>query len=106
MYSFGSIVLTRFPFTDLSASKVRPALVISRNNHRRFITSNVTAAPADALAMQPTRQNGLKAPSLVGFDKIATLEVQIIAGKIGEAEGDFLATAAKIFFGVFGFRTR
>ena len=35
MYAFGSIVLTRFPFTDLSGDKRRPALVVSRENHRR-----------------------------------------------------------------------
>lgn len=35
MYDFGSIVLTRFPFTDLSGGKVRPALVLSRDNARR-----------------------------------------------------------------------
>jgi mRNA interferase MazF len=35
MYEFGSIVLTRFPFTDLSGGKLRPALVVSRDNARR-----------------------------------------------------------------------
>jgi len=109
MHAFGSIVLTRFPFTDLSASKVRPALVISKNNNRRsdlilaFITSNIASALSDALLLQPTRRNGLKVPSLVRFDKIATLEAQIIAGKIGDAEPDFLKAAANVFFSVFGF---
>lgn len=109
MYAFGSIVLARFPFTDLSASKVRPALVISRNNARRndivlaFITSNTAAAGSDALAIQPTAKNGLKAPSLVRFDKIVTLETRILVGKIGDAEPSFLKSAAPIFFGVFGF---
>ena len=35
MFPLGSIVLTRFPFTDLSGDKRRPALVISRDNDRR-----------------------------------------------------------------------
>ena len=35
MFAFGSIVLTRFPFTDLSDAKRRPALVVSRDNERR-----------------------------------------------------------------------
>ena len=30
MFAFGAIVLTRFPFTDLSGGKRRPALVVSR----------------------------------------------------------------------------
>lgn len=45
MADFGSIVFISFPFTDLSATKLRPALVVSRDNERRadvvlaFITS-------------------------------------------------------------------
>ncbi|MBV8799015.1 MAG: type II toxin-antitoxin system PemK/MazF family toxin [Alphaproteobacteria bacterium] len=109
MFAFGSIVLTRFPFTDLSSAKVRPARVISDHNDRRsdivlaFMTSNTSAAIADALLLQPSSHNGLKVPTLVRFDKIATLEMQIVAGKIGDAEPAFLKAAAPIFFGVFGF---
>ena len=32
---FGTIALTDFPFTDLSAAKRRPALVVSTDNDRR-----------------------------------------------------------------------
>ena len=51
MFAFGSIVLTRFPFTDLSGAKRRPALVVSCENERRsdlivcFITSTLRAGP-------------------------------------------------------------
>ena len=109
MFPFGSIVPARFPFTDLSSAKVRPALVISDHNERRsdivlaFMTSNTGAASADAVLIQPTVRNGLKVPTLVRLDKIATLEAQIVVGKIGDAEEDFLRTAAPVFFGVFGF---
>jgi mRNA interferase MazF len=109
MYAFGSIVLARFPFTDLSGSKVRPALVISRDNDRRndivlaFITSNAATPNSDALAIPPTAKNGLKTPSMVRFDKIVTLESRILIGKIGDVEPSFLKAAAPIFFGVFGF---
>jgi mRNA interferase MazF len=110
MFEFGSIVLTRFPFTDLSGGKLRPALVVSRDNTRRsdvvlaFITSKSHAAELpDAVSIQPTATNGLKAPSVVRFDKLATLEIQVIAGKIGDAEVAFLKAASPVFFGVFGF---
>ena len=32
---FGAVVLTDFPFTDLTAAKRRPALVVSTDNDRR-----------------------------------------------------------------------
>ena len=51
MFEFGAIVLARFPFTDLSGEKRRPALVVSRDNDRRadvvvcFITSVPWSGP-------------------------------------------------------------
>lgn len=47
MFAFGSIVLTRFLFTDLSGDKRRPALVVSRDNDRRFdvIVCFITSVP-------------------------------------------------------------
>jgi mRNA interferase MazF len=112
MFEFGSVVLARFPFTDLSTNKLRPALVVSRDNERRedvvlaFITSNPqTAVNPDALRIDPTPVNGLKVPSVVRFDKIVTLEKQTIVGKLGNAEQTFLIAAKPVFFGVFGFET-
>jgi mRNA interferase MazF len=110
MLDFGSVVLTRFPFTDLTGNKLRPALVISRDNERRsdlvlaFITSNTQmAASPDALPLTPSRANGLKVPSVIRFDKVATLESRVIVGQLGTAEATFLAAARPVFFRVFGF---
>jgi mRNA interferase MazF len=110
MFEFGSIVLTRFPFTDLSGGKVRPALVVSRDNERRvdvvlaFITSRTLNPPLpDSFAIQPSAVNGLKVPSLIRFDKLATLEKGVVAGQIGRMEASALVAAKPVFFGVFGF---
>jgi len=110
MYEFGSVVLTRFPFSDLTGGKLRPALVISRDNDRRadvvlaFITSKTHAAKnPDSLEIAPTKSNGLKVASVARFDKLATLEKRVIAGKIGNAEMEFLRKARSVFLGVFGF---
>ena len=105
---FGTIVLTDFPFTDLTAAKRRPALVISTNNDRRadlvvaYITTVSRPAP-DAVPIKPTPENGLKVPSLVRFDKIATVSKDILAGRVGSADPVWLADNRAIFFGVFGF---
>jgi mRNA interferase MazF len=105
---FGAIVLTDFPFTDLSASKRRPALVVSNDNQRRtdvivaYITS-VARDELDSVPIAPTAGNGHKAPSRVRFDKLATVNKDIIAGRIGATDPAWLADARKTFFGVFGF---
>jgi mRNA interferase MazF len=108
VFAFGSIVLTRFPFTDLSGDKRRPALVVSRDNDRRpdlvvcFITSVPRTGP-DMAPLDALPGTGLKVPSVVRFDKIATLDRSVIAGKLGDAPPDWLAAQRATFFGVFGF---
>lgn len=108
MFPFGTIVLARFPFTDLSGEKRRPALVVSRDNERRsdLVVCFITSVPRSGPDMAPraaTAETGLKVPSLVRFDKLATLDRQVIAGKIGAAPADWLHAHRAVFFGVFGF---
>src|SRR5271166_1856889 len=87
MFAFGNIVLTRFPFTDLSGDKRRPALVVSRDNDRRtdlivcFITSIPRTGP-DTAPLAATAGTGLKVPSVARFDKLATVDRSVIAGKL------------------------
>lgn len=105
---FGAIVLTDFPFTDLTAAKRRPALVISADNDRRtdVIVAYITSIPRndpDAVTILPTAGTGLKVMSSVRFDKIATINKDIIAWRIGNANPVWLNDARKVFFGVFGF---
>ncbi len=109
MFPFGTIVLVRFPFTDLSGDKRRPALVVSRDNDRRtdlivcFITSVPRSGP-DMAAIEATPESGLKVSSVVRFDKIATLDASVVSGKLGEAPAEWLMAHAGTFAGVFGFR--
>ena len=109
MTEFGAIVLVPFPFTDLSATKVRPALVVSKPNRETrdvivcFITSRTDRKMLHALALQPTSKTGLKAPSMVRFDKIATLDRGIILGELGRVEPAALRKYKKTFTSVFGF---
>ena len=55
-------------------------------------------------AIAATAGTGLKVPSVVRFDKLATLDRSVIAGKIGAAPVDWLHAHQAVFFGVFGFR--
>lgn len=82
----GDIVLIRFPFTDLSGSKNRPALVlVSRQSDVvvAFITSNMIHSENWDVVLEPNSQNGLKQISAI---KIATLDKTLVLGKIGKVD--------------------
>ena len=88
----GKIVLVHFPFTDLSATKLRPALVIHAGTEDvivAFISSRVPprSAESDLLIAEENPafpETGLKVASVVRFDKIATLSRDLLEGEIGE----------------------
>jgi mRNA interferase MazF len=109
MYEFGSIVLVPFPFTDLSATKVRPALIVSKPAKDArdvivcFITSQEMPSMPQAAPLAAGKHSGLKVPSTVRFDKIATLDRRIILGELGRIDPRMLRTHKRRFFGVFGF---
>ena len=105
---FGTIVLTDFPFTDLTAVKRRPALVISTHNDQRadVVVAYITSVPRidqDAAPIDPTPATGLKVPSMVRFDKIATINKDIISGRLGAVDAEWVELNRHKFFGVFGF---
>lgn len=108
MHPFGTIVLARLPFTDLSGDKRRPALIVSRDNDRRddlivCFTTSVPRTGLDIALLAATPGTGLKVSSAVRFDKIATRERSVIAGAIGCAPANWLDANRACCFDVFGF---
>jgi mRNA interferase MazF len=107
MFEFGAIMLVPFPFTDLSSSKLRPALIVSADNPKNddvivcFITSQKPRGGQFA-PISATGETGLKLSSYVRFEKIATLNKRIFAGRLGRVEADFWKDNASKFFDVFG----
>ena len=97
----GTVVLTPFPFTDLSGAKVRPAIVVSRSDRPgddvilAFVSSVVPSRslPTD-LVVDPShpnvRETGLKVPSIVNCDKLASVQRQIILGELGQLSATLL----------------
>jgi mRNA interferase MazF len=89
----GDIVVAAFPFTDLSGNKRRPALVISSDVSQNdvtlaFISSVVPQRPmSDEILLVPTapdsQQTGLKVPSVLRLNKLATIERNLITRWIG-----------------------
>ena len=88
----GKIVLIPFPFTDLTGSKLRPAIVIHENELDvivAFISSRIPSPLRESdlfvAADQPAfPSTGLKHSSVIKFDKIATVSKTLVEGEIGE----------------------
>lgn len=83
----GDVILIPFPFTDLTGSKLRPAVVLyaSREDIMLvFITSNIANPEPLDMQLTPNPHNRLKQKSLLKTGKIATLHVQLAVGKIGQ----------------------
>ena len=88
----GDIVLIPFPFTNLSGSKIRPALILYVGEYDvtvSFISTKLHWKSEIDLVLIPNEENGLKKESLVKLSKIATLEKSLILeGKLGNKLGN------------------
>ena len=87
----GDIILVSFPFTNLKGTKRRPAVLLFAGNMDVivcFITSKFITTSEAHLTLDPQKKNGLKKTSTIRVDKIATLDRNLIKGKIGELKGN------------------
>ena len=87
----GKIVLIPFPFTDLTATKLRPTLVLydgEKDVVVAFISSRTQKQKPTDIKVDGKhpefKQTGLKLTSLIKLDKIATISKELIIGEIGE----------------------
>jgi mRNA interferase MazF len=88
----GEVVLVPFPYTDLLATKMRPAVILPENESDivvAFVSSKLTAAHNPAAIMLTHSDpgfamTGLKTDSAIKLDKIATILRTMVAGVIGE----------------------
>lgn len=90
----GDIILVPFPFTDLSATKNRPALVLASDSGDvtlAFITTRQHWIREWDLNLEPTEENGLKKTSIVRLAKITTLEKTLILGRLGRISENKMA---------------
>jgi mRNA interferase MazF len=104
-YKRGDIVLVPFPFTDLSSSKQRPALVVSPDTFNLIrddlllvaITSQVPArlAPDEfAIPAGDLAGCGLPKPSIIKLTKLVSLHRSLVIKRIGALPAVSLAQAA------------
>lgn len=89
----GTVILIPFPFTDLSAHKVRPAVIVSHclkgDDIVVMFVSSQKPKKLDLTDILITRgssgfsETGLKADSVIRVSKIATLDKKIMLGTLG-----------------------
>jgi len=90
----GKIVLVPFPFTDLTATKLRPTLVIYEGEKDAivaFISSKIPSELSDIDVLITKdhlgfKKTGLKLNSVIKLDKIATVLKDLIVGELGELD--------------------
>ena len=80
------IILIPFPFTDLSATKIRPCLVLIEALHDvtvAFISTQTDWQDEGSVIIKPSATNGLKKESLVRLNKLVIIDKNLILGTIG-----------------------
>ena len=85
----GDIVLIPFPFTDLTGSKLRPAVILidaPLDLTVSFITTQIKWSEATDIQLQPSSASGIKKISLIRLSKIATVDRHLAVGRIGSLD--------------------
>jgi mRNA interferase MazF len=97
----GTIVLTKFPFTDLQSFKRRPAVIVSSENRLGddFIVAFITSVISESLSEtdllfdshhKDFKKSGLIKPSVIKSDKLATLNKSVFTGELGTISSETL----------------
>ncbi|MFY9622626.1 MAG: type II toxin-antitoxin system PemK/MazF family toxin [Pyrinomonadaceae bacterium] len=90
-YSRGSVILVRFPFSDLTSSKVRPAIVVSAAHPSQDVlivplTSKTDQLQPGDFAMENWQAAGLNVPSAVKGD-VFTIQQSLVIRTVGSISG-------------------
>ncbi len=89
----GTVVLVPFPFSDLSASKLRPAVALAPAGGSDWILCQVTSRPyRDAAAVLLTDQSfargSLRLASYARPGKLFTANQDLMVGRVGVLKAD------------------
>jgi mRNA interferase MazF len=84
----GAIVLVRFPFSDLSQSKLRPAIVLADAGRGDWVLCQITSNPysdtqAIMLSDESFRQGGLQRTSYARPAKLFTANHELMVAEVG-----------------------
>lgn len=98
----GNIILVPFPFTDLSQTKLRPAVVLWADNRGKDVTlCFISSQKVDSLTMYEFvissddpefSMTGLKVTSKVRVTRIVTLERRLLQRRLGRLSSQLEAS--------------
>lgn len=100
----GDIVLIPFPFSDLSGSKTRPALLLITGPTEitlAFISTQLNWKDANDILLKSSNANGLKRDSILRLSKLATLDRDLALGRIGTVDAKTLKQVNKNLIKIF-----
>ena len=87
-FAAGQVVIVRFPFSDLSASKLRPAVVLADAGRGDWILCQITSksyGDSQAIQLEDTdfARGSLHLSSHVRPGKLFTAHASLVAGQAG-----------------------
>jgi len=96
----GEIILIPFPFSDLKSNKTRPALVLTKKNEiNDIIIVAITSQPeknqTTKISNQDLAVGKLPLISYIRYNKILTVNTQIITRKVAKLNKNKLAELKK-----------
>jgi mRNA interferase MazF len=111
-YRFGDVIVVPFPFTDQTATKKRPAVVVSSESYHRerpdlilmAITSQVRPAPTVgevAVAVVHWQAAGLLKPSVIK-PLLTTIEGSLVIRQLGTLHADDQASLRQVLGAILG----
>lgn len=103
----GDVVITRFPYSDFSQLKLRPALVLAILPGNDLILCEITTKPIRNQYVIPVNNTdfmsgGLSQDSNIRPDKIATSERQLIRYKVGSLKQEKIEEVVRKIVDIIG----
>jgi mRNA interferase MazF len=109
-YSPGDVVVVPFPYSDQSAAKLRPALVVSNDSYNisnlDVVLCGMTSNLADStfsvfVGPQDMESGRLAAPSRVKVGRLLAVDKKIIHKKVGRVNSRVFAHVMREFEAIF-----
>lgn len=96
----GDVLVVPFPFTDLSAEKRRPALVLAEREFDDYILCQITSKawhdPAVEIPEEGFEEGGLEKTSYARPDRVFTVNEDVILRKAGHVSPRILDEARAV----------